>query len=385
MKSKIADLVFIIAFLLMLFLPFVFSDKKGGAIETDENRYLSKAPVLSIHSGATTEIENWIDDNVGGRAVAKTLYNYVNYNLLNEFRSSTAFVMNDWYYSLDSENLTLNNLQHKDVMDAAEQKTFVSRLQDLNNYFSDQGIKFCSLVFPYKVDIYPENFNGYVTQVIPNSEMNVLDTLSQDSTLNLKVVNSELKDAAKNGELVCYRSYDGGHLNSQGIRIAYEALMEEVQSRMPEAGIRILSNSDFTMSIQEKQNTVNGQKFSEENVQYSVTNPAAADDSAWFSRIGYISGDPYKSYRRYTTNDASKPSILIVGDSYIWMEMFPWIAESFNNSVFIHQFDEDNLQRVIDRMHPDIVVFAGLTTTVEDSVHYSALTTGRTLWSKMHF
>ena len=38
MKSKIADLVFIIAFLLMLFLPFVFSDKKGGAIETDENR-----------------------------------------------------------------------------------------------------------------------------------------------------------------------------------------------------------------------------------------------------------------------------------------------------------------------------------------------------------
>ena len=24
-----------------------------------------------------------------------------------------GFVMNDWYYSLDSENLTLNNLQHK--------------------------------------------------------------------------------------------------------------------------------------------------------------------------------------------------------------------------------------------------------------------------------
>jgi hypothetical protein len=36
-------------------------------------------------------------------------------------------------------------------------------------------------------------------------------------------------------------------------------------------------------------------------------------------------------------------------------------------------------------MHPDIVVFAGLTTTIEDLVHYSALTTEKTTWNRMFF
>ena len=387
MKNKIIDILFGLAFFVMILLPLVFSDKEGGKVASDENRILAMAPSsFALHEGLTTEIENWINDNAGGRSIAKQFNNFLTYGILNEFRSESAIVMNDWYYALDSEDLILNNITHRDVMTDEESKVFVSRLEDINNFFNDNGIRFCAITFPYKVDIYSENLEGYLTQVVPNSEISLMGTLAElHPELNFTVVDSELKDAAAAGKLVCYRSYDGSHWNAQGILIGYKALMNQIQAVMPEYSIRILDDLDFNVEVIERTNTVLDQKFQEEDVSYSLKAPTAYNNQEWFTQINYTANDPWRSARCYETGDATKPNILIVGDSYIWMQMFPWIAESFNKSVFVHQFDEDNIQRLVDRMHPDIVVFAGLTTTIEDLVHYSALTTEKTTWNRMFF
>ena len=387
MKNRVIDVFIIICFILMLALPLYFADKKGGALQSDENRFLAKAPKSwTPYEGYTEDIEDWIDDNVGGRQIAKTFYNYLIYGFMNEFRSDAAVVMNDWYYSLDEESLTLKNAQHKDVMTNEEMMTFISRMEDINNFFKDQGIAFCAVTFPYKVDIYPDNLNGYITQVRPNSEINLLKTISMNyPQINLSVVNNELRDAKDAGKLVCYRSYDGGHWNQQGCFIGYQTLMAQIQKVMPHDDIKILTEDDFNIAILERTNTVLGQNFSEEDVEYTLKNPVSVRNPEWFSKIGYVANDPWHSNRYYESGDTSKPDILIVGDSYIWMQMFPWIAESCNKAAFIHQFDEDNIQRIVDRIHPDIVVFAGLTTTIEDLVHYSALTIERTTWGKLYF
>ena len=387
MKNRVIDVFIIICFILMLALPLYFADKKGGALQSDENRFLAKAPKSwTPYEGYTEDIEDWIDDNVGGRQIAKTFYNYLIYGFMNEFRSDAAVVMNDWYYSLDEESLTLKNAQHKDVMTNEEMMTFISRMEDINNFFKDQGIAFCAVTFPYKVDIYPDNLNGYITQVRPNSEINLLKTISMNyPQINLSVVNNELRDAKDAGKLVCYRSYDGGHWNQQGCFIGYQTLMAQIQKVMPHDDIKILTEDDFNIAILERTNTVLGQNFSEEDVEYTLKNPVSVRNPEWFSKIGYVANDPWHSNRYYESGDTWKPDILIVGDSYIWMQMFPWIAESFNKAAFIHQFDEDNIQRIVDRIHPDIVVFAGLTTTIEDLVHYSALTIERTTWGKLYF
>ena len=387
MKNRVIDVFFIICFVLMLAMPLYFADKKGGALQSDENRYLAKAPKSwKPYEGFTKDVENWINDNAGGRQLAKNFYNYLNYGFLNEFRSDAAVVMNDWYYSLDEEDLTLRNAQHKDVMTNDEMMTFISRMEDINNYFKDQGIAFCAVTFPYKVDIYPDNLDGYITQVRPNSEINLLKTISMNyPQINLSVVNNELRDAKEEGRLVCYRSYDGGHWNQQGCFIGYQTLMAQIRKVMPHEDIRVLTEDDFNVAILERTNTVIGKKFSEEDVEYTLKKPVSERKPEWFSSIGYVANDPWRSNRYYESGDESKPDILIVGDSYIWMQMFPWIAESFNKAAFIHQFDEDNIQRIVDRIHPDVVVFAGLTTTIEDLVHYSGLTIERTTWGKLYF
>ena len=387
MKNRVIDVFIIICFILMLALPLYFADKKGGALQSDENRFLAKAPKSwTPYEGYTEDIEDWIDDNVGGRQIAKTFYNYLIYGFMNEFRSDAAVVMNDWYYSLDEESLTLKNAQHKDVMTNEEMMTFINRMKDINNFCKDKGIELCAVTFPYKVDIYPDNLNGYITQVRPNSEINLLKTISMNyPQINLSVVNNELRDAKDAGKLVCYRSYDGGHWNQQGCFIGYQTLMAQIQKVMPHDDIKILTEDDFNIAILERTNTVLGQNFSEEAVEYTLKNPVSVRNPEWFSKIGYVANDPWHSNRYYESGDTSKPDILIVGDSYIWMQMFPWIAESFNKAAFSRQFDEDNIQRIVDRIHPDIVVFAGLTTTIEDLVHYSALTIERTTWGKLYF
>ncbi|MDO4805001.1 MAG: hypothetical protein Q4A32_09315 [Lachnospiraceae bacterium] len=387
MKNRAIDVFVITCFIMMLALPLYFADKKGGAFQQDENRYLAKAPKsIQPYKGFTKDVEEWINDNVGGRQIAKAFYNYLNYGLLNEFRSDSAVVMNDWYYSLDEEDLTLRNAQHKDVMTDEEMKVFISRMEDINNYFKDQGIAFCAVTFPYKVDVYPENLDGYITQVRPNSEINLLQTISMNyPRLNLSVVNNELRDAKDAGRLVCYRSYDGGHWNQQGVFIGYQTLMRQIQNVMPHEEISILTEEDFLIRILERTNTVLGQNFSEEDVDYTLKDPVSSANPEWFKSIGYLANDPWRSNRYSESGDPSKPDILIVGDSYIWMAMFPWIAESFNKAAFIHQFDEDNIQRMIDRLHPDIVVFAGLTTTIEDLVRYSGVTIDRATWGKLYF
>ena len=138
MKNKIIDILFGLAFFVMILLPLVFSDKEGGKVASDENRILAMAPSsFALHEGLTTEIENWINDNAGGRSIAKQFNNFLTYGILNEFRSESAIVMNDWYYALDSEDLILNNITHRDVMTDEESKVFVSRLEDINRFRID--------------------------------------------------------------------------------------------------------------------------------------------------------------------------------------------------------------------------------------------------------
>ena len=59
MKNRVIDVFIIICFILMLALPLYFADKKGGALQSDENRFLAKAPKSwTPYEGYTEDIED---------------------------------------------------------------------------------------------------------------------------------------------------------------------------------------------------------------------------------------------------------------------------------------------------------------------------------------
>lgn len=187
-----------------------------------------------------------------------------------------------------------------------------------------------------------------------------------DPELHLGVLYDILKAKTDNGEQLYSKAYDSSHWNNQGAWVGYQELMKEVQEEIPD--VRILREEDMDISAGEYSKTYNWKEYVEEDLEYHVKGSQSEEFSDWFASVGYQSSDQWNSYRYYRNEDETLPKILIIGDSYVWMFMLPWISESFSETVFIHQQDGGNLEFMLETLKPDIVVFAGLQNSVENAV-----------------
>lgn len=366
MKKKV-NAVFIFCFLFIIVIPFAFSDKTGGQISLEENRYLASAPKWTLHAGIQTEVENWLNDNVAGRGMMKRIYNYLNVNVLKSYRTSDNYYVDDRVYLIN--DAVLMYLQHKDMMSKEQLQAFEETYKKVQEYFGQSGIKVCSAIFPHKVDIYPEGISEYVVPRNPISQVeNLQEYLAVDESLNMSVLYDDLLQAKANGEQVYYAAYDNSHWNYRGAFIGYSELMKQVSKVCPSA--QILSEEDFNISEVLREKVYNEKIYQETDWEYSFKKPMRAQlDMTYFENIDFVSNDPWMSYKYYKNSDSSLPKIIIVGDSYVWMFMLPWIAESFSETLFLHELDADQLTALVEQINPDVIAFAGLSNSVVSAVN----------------
>ena len=162
MRNKICDLIVITCFVAMLALPLIFSDKTGGKLQADENRWKAKAPSSLVpHKGLTKEIENWIDDNCGGREIAKSFYNLID---------ETAALLQEFLNKGEIKNYTVKVHALKSsarILGAKKLSLLAENLENLgNNWLTKQDdailseIKklteeLCLLYVSYKAELKP--------------------------------------------------------------------------------------------------------------------------------------------------------------------------------------------------------------------------------------
>lgn len=345
--------------------PLIRSDKAGGRISEDENRTLAAFPQLSLHSGMQEEVENWIDDNAGGRDEVRAIYNRVNVNVLNTPRDDSNFYADDWVFTINE--VIINYLQHADVMTREQQDQFYDSYKKIQDKMAQREIYMCSMVYPHKVQVYPEKFEKYVIPLVEETQLDVFQKMSEEHPdMNMNVLYDELESKKKEGQLVYSKAYDGSHWNNRGAFTGYQELMKEIQKGIPD--IRILKEEDLDITEVQREKIYNERTYTESDTDYKVKNPGSTEDNAWFDSIGYQTDDMWRSYRHYINQNGELPKIVIVGDSYTWMFMMPWISESFSETVFIHQLDMGNLDMILDEVEPDVVVFAGLEDCVTKSI-----------------
>ncbi len=360
------DWIFLLLFGLFLFFPFLFSDKVGGRISQDENRCLAVFPKLTLHEGIKEEFENWINDNAAGRDFCRNLYNYVDINILKTSYTGGDFYEDDWVF-LMSDLVISRYLQRREVMTPEEQTVWIADYKKIKSFLDQRDVAMCSLVFPHKSEIYAERFRDYVVPLSEKSQLEVFKEMADaDPELHLGVLYDILKAKTDNGEQLYSKAYDSSHWNNQGAWVGYQELMKEVQEEIPD--VRILREEDMDISAGEYSKTYNWKEYVEEDLEYHVKGSQSEEFSDWFASVGYQSSDQWNSYRYYRNEDETLPKILIIGDSYVWMFMLPWISESFSETVFIHQQDGGNLEFMLETLKPDIVVFAGLQNSVENAV-----------------
>ena len=357
--------IFIITFIIIIFLPLIFSDKVGGAVSEKENRYLASFPQLKLHPGLQEEVENWINDNSGGREALRSIYNYFDINVLKTQRDSSNIYMGDWIFYYNESVLSF--LQNAEVMSPEEQEDFITSYQELQSSLNEKNIFMGSIIFPQKAEIYAEWFSRYIKPVNEISSLSILEKISiENPDLKLSVPYTYFKERSDCGELLYSKAYDTSHWNNQGAFAGYQKFMEVVQKGFP--NIKILSEADMDIREIEREKNYNGKLYRESDLDYMVKMPNAVEDPSWFTSIGYETNDPWCSYRYYKNMDGSLPKILIVGDSYVWMFMMPWLSESFSETVFIHWMDSDNFNSMVDVLQPDVIIFAGLQSGIPSTI-----------------
>lgn len=356
----------IILFYLAFACPLILSDKKGGAVFESENRRLAEFPRifsdgLRLNPGVRDGLSAWINDNAGGRNLAVKANYLLSYNLFHSIPDDMIIVGKDnWLYSVfDTDWPTYLNRTSPTEDEIKKDRSYLTRItRDLNR----DGIQCTFMLWPYKHDIYPENIPGYQNINQQKLAIQVMDDrLSDQPGFDFETA-YELLYNAKSVRQDYYKAYDKYHWNRYGSFLGYQMLMEQAKRHVP--NLRVLQESDFTIRpIIRTTRMDGGFDTREEDLEYSLIGGYhAAADPAFFTTFPFKSSDPWHSYAYYKNADSSLPRAVIVGDSFIYMWLLPDFAESFSQLVFIHYYDLVNLNAIIAREQPDIVIMAGLGT-----------------------
>ena len=364
MFSKKNNLFIIIVFLASVTLPLLFSDKKGGQISYLENRYLASLPELitedwkpapGIHNG----LDNWIKDNAGGRNLALRTYYTLTYKLLHVIpEANVVGGKENWLYLIpdyDLPNYINSNIPSKDHL-ALLKENFTR----ITNSLEQKNIENVIMVWPYKYSVYPEYFPDTIKPITEQTAISVLDNeLSNNPNFDFGTALEPLINGKKLHQTY-FKAFDRSHWNQYGSFLAYQALMQQVQKHLPD--LKILSESDFTIEpIIKETSTTWGFHTAEEDLQYSLNGGyKGVSDLTFFDTFDFTSQDPWKSFNYYKNPDSSLPKAIIIGDSFTWMFMLRNLSESFSELVFVHYSDLDSVNRIIEKIHPDILIAAGL-------------------------
>ena len=365
MRSNAFKVLIAIIFFAVLVLPVIESDKIGGELSPNENRYLAKFPSFftenhNFSSEFKSGFETWLNDNLGGRQSLIRLNKTINYRLFGELGFSGYRVIrgpNGWlFYAPDPEIRYITNAFVPDDAVKLEIKSSFDRIAEK---LKDSGTSLVVGMLPPKFNVYPEELPSSVRLVNSYSAAEAIDDELKTATAFSYASPFEELLASKSTFPTYSRAYDVGHWNQFGAFIGYSTLMKAVKEQIPD--LRILKEEDFSISeVGREVRTDWGFSSTELDLNYEPKfTRTAIEDPSFFDKINYASKDTWKSYRYFENPDTTLPRTIIVGDSYVWKFLLQNMAESFSELVFIHFLDLDQFNNLATYVKPDVVILAG--------------------------
>ena len=365
MNSKTFKLLLVSVFLGALIVPVIGSNKLGGRISPNENRYLARFPkIYDENKKLSPELKNgfetWLNDNLGGRQGFIRLSKQIQYSLFGELGFSGQRVIqgpNGWlFFAPDSE---VPYIVNSFIPENTEKEDIRENFERIAVELKESNISLVVAMWPPKFNVYPEELPSSVVLVNSTSAAKAMDEELRNATgFSYASSFDDLMENKQNFPTYS-RAVDVGHWNQYGAFFGYSALMEAVKQQYP--NIKILTDDDFTITEVETELTTDWGYISKEiDLLYEPKfTRSAAEDPGFFERINYTSQDIWKSYRYFKNDDTALPNAIIVGDSYVWQFLLENMAESFSELVFIHYLDLDQVGYLSAAINPDVVILTG--------------------------
>lgn len=230
--NKTENILVILVFLMLLAVPILTTNVKGGEISQSEKRVLAKFPTM-VNLGERIanrefmrDVENWLNDHIGQRSISRKIYAQImNRYLRISTSNSVLFGRKGWYFYTEGHNIEIakgtyplnRNDLHKIIM---QQK----RVAD---YYSAQKVRYFLCLTPSKVSIYPE----YLPFKKKNKMVEPSEIVQKALDKNGNVINVKKAVKSKKSTGRLFHLTDS-HWVHRGSYIAYTEILKKIDKSL---------------------------------------------------------------------------------------------------------------------------------------------------------
>ena len=312
--GKIPERCFCLAFLLILFVPFLFTNFKQNQVSEIDNSYL---PELQWSEDTPVGdkiniIEKYLNMRIGFRDQMLTMYQILNDRLfhlmehpLYMYGKNGYVYFKFWTYIADYQNL---------IPDQEYADEFAREMKAFSDLSGEKGAKFYYLLIPDKKTIYPEYFPDGINKFdgVSRTEQ-ILHSMSEEG-VNWVYPYEALMEGKQHRQVFNVK-YDAGHWNDFGAFDAVCGLYQRLRIDFPE--IPMLSEEDYDISTDHVDSLlVSRFPIDEEVPVFTLKASTAVSDSDWLNENLDFSGGNYSRTRYVNPQKRGLPKFLLFHDSY---------------------------------------------------------------------
>lgn len=349
----------IIAFLLMILLPFLYWCFRAGNVSgiTAENRTLSEKPVfrLSDLNSFPQAYETYFNEHLPLRSRMVTANSVVNIMMTKTSPNSSVIIgKDDWlFYNNVSDGDPISQYTGRSAWTEEKLDSAAQHLTAIRDQLAERDIEFVLFFAPNKermYDQYMPGLYGKANLIYPLGQL--VDYLREYTDIRIVYTDDVLRQAIdKHPEHTYYYKYDT-HWNDLGAYLGSCALLKELGINLPDYTELQIFHEDSGQTDRDLANMLNlGSWYGADRIYrlhgYSepgrertpwelIPTSEAFNDTI---TVNYETGDPRK--------------LVLVRDSFC-TSMLPYVSSCFMNSSFLKNsaYTAEKLQA----LEPDIVV-----------------------------
>lgn len=367
---KVFNVLMALFFCLVISAPLLNVNRTSGSISSTENRVLAAFPDFRNSTGSFNthfikEFENWFNDNLGFRDKLAFVNTKMQYELFGKLtKTDTMIGKNNWLFYVTPE--ILKDYQHLNLPSEQQLSTWANSLDSIDKYLKTKNIPFITMLNLDKKTIYPEFYPGTILKVGNTSRTDLIEEyFTKHTTLDFFTPKTALMQA-KNNATVYSPRFDNAHWNTYGAFVGYTELMKRVSNYYP--NIKVLTWDDINVSKYNREIKIyNAVSFVEEDYSLSLINKATAiQTNGILDKLNLLTSNMSVSYRN---NNSNYPKALVLGDSYLYGFLTPFLAESFSELNFIYTANMDKIKQYIELFKPDIVIYENVERSFEGTMN----------------
>lgn len=350
--KKWLDLLFIVAFMAMLFVPLFLIDTTPDLVSEQENRAMTKWPGLGFHKEINEWYGHYFEDRIGFREQAVRLYTRLSYSIFGEFSEELHMFGKEGYvFPADEGYIQAYQRLRTDEGLITE---FTTYLENTNEYLKGKGIPFVFLAGLDKKTVYPEYMPDSIHVKAENeSIMESLARHLEASGVPYVIPIEEYREAKKTRQIY-NKMYDCAHWNDFGKMIAIRLTDEKLNQQG--LGVPVIAEEDYHLTYEPRERL----EFVEVNIREQVPvyhlkeQPSLWDDYDLTSNMYLIEGTSVQFYGNAYAREKKK--ILIFHDSFL-QESKEFYCARYSQVFLVSRQNYENLQYYVNLIQPDAVIF----------------------------